>query len=581
MSVSPTPVAPPPESPRPASGRAWLEERLGLPGLESAILGGQMPGGASLWRALGSVAAGLFAVEAVTGIFLALFYAPSVTTAWASVAYIQDQLPLGWFVRGLHSFGSSALVVVAGLHLLQVLVFGAYRRPRELNWMLGLALFGLTALFALSGYLLPWDQKGYWAKLVEATIAGSAPVVGVAVQQIIQGGSAFGNLTLTHAYAVHALVLPAAFVVFLVLHIYLYRKHGPTPKWSLSPEQIATRTVAAWPHQAVRNAGLGTFALLIVTAAVVAHHGAPLESPADPTSSYVARPEWYALPLFQLRMYFEGPLEIVATMVIPGILTTLLLALPFLDRGRTNRPSDRPRVMVAIGLSVAALGALSTISLAKDAHDPAFAKGRAEEKSRGETARKLALKGISAEGGLAVFRNDPLNHARELWGEHCGGCHGLSGTGGDKGPELKGYNSRAWIRGFLENPDGPLTMGPAKLDKGMKPVQGTSEEMDALVEMVYAQTGAPDADVARAARGHDLVPQKDCDSCHEIDAEGENTGPNLKGRGTLSWVTAVIKDAGHGRLFGEKNKMPKFEAKLTPAEIDDLARFVVAQKTAP
>ena len=580
MSVSPAPPAPSSER-GDTSQRAWINERLGLPGIESAILGGQIPGGASLWRALGSVAAGLFVFEAVTGIFLALFYAPSVTSAWASVAYIQDQLPLGWLVRGLHSFGSSALIVVAGLHLLQVLIFGAYRRPRELNWMLGLGLFGLTALFALSGYLLPWDQKGYWAKLVEATIAGSAPVLGGAVQQIIQGGSAFGNLTLTHAYAVHALALPAAYAGLVVLHIYLYRKHGPTPKWSLSPEQIAARTVPAWPHQAARDAALGVATLLIVTVAVVIRHGAPLESPADPTSSYVARPEWYALPLFQLRMYFEGPLEIVATMIIPGVLTTLLLALPFLDRARTNRPGDRPQIMVATALGLLALGVLSGISLAKDARDVGFAKARAEEKVRGETARQLALKGIAAEGGLAVFENDPLNHARAIWDERCAGCHGLSGTGGDKGRDLKGYDSRAWIRGFLENPDGALYMGPAKLDKGMRPVQGTPEEMDALVELVYAQTGAPDADAARAARGHDLVPQKDCDSCHEIDAEGENTGPNLKGRGTLAWVTEVIRDAGHGRLFGEKNKMPKFEAKLTPAEIDDLARFVIAQKTAP
>ncbi len=581
MSVGRAPAAPPPEAPRSIARRAWLEERLGLSGIESAILGGQMPGGASLWHALGSVAAGLFVLDAITGVFLALFYAPSVTTAWASVAYIQDQLPLGWFVRGLHSFGSSALIVVAGLHLLQVLVFGAYRRPRELNWMLGLALFGLTVFFALSGYLLPYDQKGYWAKLVEATIAGSAPLVGGAVQQVIQGGSAFGNLTITHAYAVHALVLPAAFVVLIVLHVYLYRRQGPTPKWSLSAEQIAARTVPAWPHQAARNAGLGTLAFLMVAAAVVAHHGAPLESPADPTSSYVARPEWYAIPLYQLRMYFEGPLEIVATMVIPGLLTMLLLGLPFLDRARSNRPSDRAPVMIATCLGLGALGTLSTIALVKDAHDPAFAKARAEEKARGESARKLALRGVAAEGGLAVFRNDPLNHARELWGEHCAGCHGLSGTGGDKGPDLKGYNSRPWIRGFLENPDGPLYMGPAKLDKGMRPVQGTADEIGALVEMVYAQTGAPDADAGRAARGHELIPQKDCDSCHEIDGEGENTGPNLKGRGSLGWVTAVILDAGHGRLFGEKNKMPKFETKLTPAEVDDLARFVVAQKEMP
>ncbi len=585
MSTGPVPVLEPPppavEPPRPRAGRrGWLEERLGLAGLERAILGGQMPGGASLWHTLGSVAAGLFVVEAVTGLFLALFYAPSVQTAWASVAYIQDQLPLGWFVRGLHSFGSSALIVVAGLHLLQVLLFGAYRRPRELNWMLGLGLFGLTVLFALSGYLLPWDQKGYWAKLVEATITGSAPVVGGAVQRVVQGGTAFGNLTVTHAYAAHALLLPAAFLALTALHVYLYRRHGPTPKWSLTAEQLRARAEPAFPYQAVRNAAVGLLVLLIVVGEVAARHGAALESPADPASSYLARPEWYAVPLYQLRMYFEGPLEIVATMVIPGLLTALLLALPFLDRAPSNHPADRKRVMAAACAGLVAVGALSAIAVRKDAHDPAYAKARAEEETRARQARELARKGMPPEGGLAVFRNDPLNHARELWDQRCAGCHGLAGMGGDKGPDFKGYDGRAWIRGFLANPDGPLFMGPAKIDRGMRPVEGTPEELDALVEMVYAQTGAPDADAAKAARGHDLIDQKDCDSCHEIDGEGENAGPNLKGRGTLRWVEAVIADAGQGRLFGEKNKMPKFAGKLTAAEIEDLARFVVAQRSA-
>jgi mono/diheme cytochrome c family protein len=173
----------------------------------------------------------------------------------------------------------------------------------------------------------------------------------------------------------------------------------------------------------------------------------------------------------------------------------------------------------------------------------------------------------------------PLNHARTIWEERCSRCHGLVGAGGDKAPDFEDYDSRTWIRGFLENPEDPLHMGTAKLDKGMKGVQGSPEEIDALAEMVYAQTGAPDADAVRAARGRELIPQKDCDTCHELDGEGENAGPNLKGRGTLAWVEAVIADAGQGRLFGEKNKMPKFAGKLTPAEIEGLARFVIAQKT--
>jgi ubiquinol-cytochrome c reductase cytochrome b subunit len=336
----------------------------------------------------------IFICQVVTGLMLMATYTPSTVGAWSSVFYIQYKLTGGWFVRGLHSFGSSALIVVAGLHLLQVLLFGAYRRPRELNWMLGLCLFGLCLLFALSGYLLPWDQKGYWAKLVEATITGSAPFAGPTLQQLIQGGSAFGNLTLAHAYAAHAMLLPLLLFGLIGLHIYLARRHGLTPKWTLSSEAAAARATSFWPDQAARNAAMGTLAVVVVTIFVVARHGASLESPADPASSYLARPEWYALPLFQLRMYFDGPLEIVATMLIPGIAGGLVFALPFLDRAPTNAPAARPRVMAAAGFALLAMAALSIISLAKDARDPAYAKARAEEESRADTARLLARKGM-------------------------------------------------------------------------------------------------------------------------------------------------------------------------------------------
>jgi ubiquinol-cytochrome c reductase cytochrome b subunit len=578
MTAASPPSAPAPRRPPKTGGvRAWLADRLGLEQLAQAIAGGPVPGGASVWHSFGSVAAGLFVLEAITGILLATAYTPSVPGAWASVAYIQDQMTLGWFIRGLHSFGSSALIVIAGVHLLQILLYGAYRRPRELNWMVGLALFGVVAVFALSGYLLPWDQKGYWAKLVEATIAGGAPLIGGAVQRFIQGGGAFGGMTLTRAYALHAMALPALLTGMLVLHIYLFRRHGHTPRWSLSVEDAAARAVPAWPDQAVRNAVVGALVCGVVAVAVIRKHGAPLESPADPTSSYLARPEWYALPLFQLRMYFEGPLEIVATMIIPGVVTALAFALPFLDRGATNRPRDRRRVLVGAGLGLAALACLGTTALVKDAHSPAYAKARAEEKERGETARRLALKGVPADGN--VFRNDALFHAREIWDERCSGCHGLAGTGGEKGPDLKDYNSRAWIRGFLADPDGPLYMGPAKIDKGMRAVEGTSDDIDALVEYLYAETGAADADAARAGRGRDLLSKKDCDTCHDFDGEGENDGPNLKGRGTAKWIAAVVADAGHPLLYTARNKMPKFSGKLTAEEIEQLAHFVLALRS--
>jgi len=191
--------------------------------------------------------------------------------------------------------------------------------------------------------------------------------------------------------------------------------------------------------------------------------------------------------------------------------------------------------------------------------------------------RRAIVRGAAPD--VKASRPAPPSQAHAIWEERCSRCHGLVGAGGEKAPDFKDYDSRSWIRGFLENPEGPLHMGTAKIDKGMTAVQGSPEELEALTEMVYAQTGAPDADAARAARGRELVPQKDCDTCHELDGEGENAGPNLGGRGTLAWVEAVISDAGQGRLFGEKNKMPKFAGKLTPAEIEEMARFVIAQKT--
>jgi mono/diheme cytochrome c family protein len=229
-------------------------------------------------------------------------------------------------------------------------------------------------------------------------------------------------------------------------------------------------------------------------------------------------------------------------------------------------PTDTRRAFFAMRLGVlaagVAVGVLAAIALGKHARAPVYGRGRAEDQTR-----------------QAVLAGDPFSHARALWEDRCSRCHGIAGTGGEKAPDFKGYDSRAWIRGFLENPGGPLYMGPAKIDRGMKALAGTAEEVDALAEMVYQETGAPDADAARAARGRDLIAQKDCDACHELDGDGENAGPNLKGRGTLAWVEAVISDAGQGRLYGEKNKMPRFAGKLTPADIEDLARFVIAQKS--
>lgn len=556
----------------------WLESRIGYTGLIKMMIDEPVPGGARWWYVFGSVVTFILTLQLLTGILLASFYSPSSTTAWASVAFIQDQMTMGWFVRGLHSMGASAMVVMTCIHLAQVLIFGAYKAPREMNWIVGVLMFGLVLAFSLTGYLLPWDQKGYWATQVATSIIGTSPIIGPALKTLLQGGSLYGNYTLSHFYALHTYVLPGAILGLLGFHIYLFRRHGVTPRWNLSREELTKKTQPFWPDQLFLDVAACAAVFIVIVFLVVRSHGAELEAPADPSSSYVARPEWYFLPLFQLLKYFEGPLEVVGTMVLPGIAGALLVGLPFIDRSPTRDPGKRWPFLMGGALGGAIVVMLGLAATRHDRANPDFLKQRLESLEKAETARHLALQGVPAQGGVAVFQNDPFFHAREIWAERCEGCHSLAGTGGAKGPDFADYNSRAWISGFLADPSGKTFMGPAMIEKPMRPVEGTPEEMKALTEFVYSQSGAADVDAKLAEQGKALFGTKDCDSCHETDGTTGNTGPNLKGRGSLSYVISVITDASQPTLFGAKNKMPRFAGRLSPQEIETMAKFVMSQK---
>ena len=221
----------------------WFDERTGYrAGLEKA-LDEDVLGGARFAYVFGSVLTFLLVLQMTTGVFLAMYYSPSATDAWASVAFINDQVTAGWFVRGLHSHGASAMVIVAGLHLLQTAIYGAYKKPRELNWIIGVVLLGLILAFALTGYLLPWDQTGYWATQVATGIAGTSPMIGQQVQEAMQAGNGYGNLTITRFFALHVFVLPAILIAMTVFHIALFRKHHQTPPWSVSYTHLTLPTI--------------------------------------------------------------------------------------------------------------------------------------------------------------------------------------------------------------------------------------------------------------------------------------------------------------------------------------------------
>lgn len=562
----------------PASGvKRWLDQRTGYSEWLALVTEQPISGGPRWWYVFGTVLGFLLALELLTGALLASVYAPAVSSAWASTAFVQDTLTMGWFIRGLHGFGSSALLALSVVHLLQVVIFGAYRAPRELTWLLGLGILGLLLVFSLTGYGLPWDEGGYWAKQTELGIIGAIPLVGTPLQIVIQGGQSLGHYTLTHLYAIHTLGLPALVTLLVVWHVRLVRRHGVTPRWNVDEAVLARRTAPYWPGQAARDAVACAVIFGVLALVVMRTHGVKLDGPVDPNSTFKARPEWYSLPLFQLRSLVGGTLELAVTVLVPGVGALLLAALPWLDRGASRAPTTRWPAVAGTVVGLVGLGALGAMAAAHDRHDASYQAFRAETERRAEFSRKLARQGVPPEGGLAVFRNDRTYKTRELWREHCGHCHSFTGRGGTDGPDLNDYNSRTWIERFLRAPDGPLNMAAAKLENGMKPVEGPDEEIKALTELVYAESGAPDVDRGRAQRGLRLFSEKDCDACHDLDGTSINGGPNLKARGTLAYLVDFISDPADERFFGARNKMPRFAGKLTPDEIADLARFVLSE----
>src|SRR5262245_4296034 len=320
-------------------------------------------------------------------------YSASDTNAWGSVYFIQYEMDFGWLIRGLHHFGSQTMVVLLAVHMVQVVIAGAHLPPREVNWWLGLVLLGLVLALSLTGYLLPWDQKGYWATQVATNIAGNIPGVGQWLQKIIVGGPEYGHHKLTRFFTLHVAILPPLVILFIILHLVVFRRHGVTTPKNTEGEGWF------WPDQAFRDLLVSLIIFGVMIGLVVSGHGnkiddwkpeevstyerwahagrdgrgANLDAPANPATDYPARPEWYFLFLFQLLKYFEGSQEIIGTVVIPNGVLVLLAVLPLLALGQREGPVRRIAhiigVLVVTGLLVG-VGTLTCLAIAEDMVEP-------------------------------------------------------------------------------------------------------------------------------------------------------------------------------------------------------------------
>ncbi len=558
------------------SMRGWLDDRTGYRRAWRVALEQPVLGGASFAYVMGSVVVFLLALQATTGALLSFYYSPSATDAWASVAYLEDEVTLGWFIRGLHHHGASALVIALGLHMLQVIVWGGYKKPREMSWWLGVLLLLLILAFALTGDLLPWDQGGYWASKVRIGYVAATPG-GAQVQAGVQAGNDFGNLTLTRFHALHVLVLPAVTLALVAVRMLLHRKHGVTTRWGRGAAELTRATQPYWPHQAFRDAISMALALAALIAWTVHTGGAGLGAPADPSASFDARPAWFERSLFQLVRMVPSSVEALVALLAPLVGGGALIMLPLIDRGPDRSPRRRAWLIALVAAGVGGIAALTVMSYRADAADPDFVQGQAASAKLARRARALAKEhGVPAAGGTAVYTTAPFYRARTLWAASCAGCHE-----GDerKGPAIgPGYNGRAWIRGFLQAPSGDAYFGRTKLgksDEAMPVAEATPAELDDLVELIYAETGAADVDPARVARGAALFDNGPCADCHERTGVEPSSGPNLAGRGSIAHLTALVADAGVARFFGAHDEMPRFADELGPADLRMLAEWLI------
>lgn len=226
---------------------AWIEDRTGLQTAISHFLSEEIPASAGWPEVFGSVGLFLFLVQVLTGILLALNYAPTTGDAYSSVIYIVQQAAGGRMIHGLHHWGASLMIIVVFLHMAQVFTFGAFKRPREVTWIAVVALLLLTLAFGLTGYLLPWDNKAYWGTTVTTKIAADLPFVGRLLTRLIGAQDGVGSVTFSRFYTLHTMLLPAFTAALVIIHVYLVRRHG------IAPSQFTERTQKFYPEQLFRD----------------------------------------------------------------------------------------------------------------------------------------------------------------------------------------------------------------------------------------------------------------------------------------------------------------------------------------
>lgn len=338
--------------------RAWLADRYDI-GVVEKFADEQthkpLPKATGFWHTFGSLSLYLFLNQVVTGILLMIYYRPTTDTAFESVRFIMTKAHFGWLIRGLHAWGATLMVLCVLVHMVRTFFMGAYKKPRELTWVLGVLIFGCTVTFGFTGYLLPWNQLSYWATTVGTEVAGAIPWLGNQVKLLLRGGEGVTGETLSRFYVLHVVVLPWVLTGLIAVHLFLMRVQGLATMERVGAEKLIDKKEAVpfFPHHVLKEGVIfclligGLVTLIILWPVELGEKADPFVTPEG------IKPEWYFLSTYQLLKYFPKLLGILVSFIPP----VLLLLWPFLDRNPERHPRKRPfAVTIGIIALVLAIG---------------------------------------------------------------------------------------------------------------------------------------------------------------------------------------------------------------------------------
>jgi len=459
----------------------WFDKRTGIHSLLHEALDEPVPGGANWAYVFGSGLLFLFVSQVITGIFLAMYYVPSADHAHTVVSYIVKEVSAGSFIRSIHAYGSSGIIILLFLHIGQTILYGSYKGRRELLWLSGCILLALMLGMAFTGYLLPWDQKAYFASAVGTNLISEVPWIGPPLQRLVRGGSQMGTLTVSRFYAFHVFVLPILLILFIAAHVFFFRKAGAAGPIKEDPVHPKLPPAPFYPGQVLMDA---VFAVVLIGILAIISIKIPMElgpaaNPAD--THFLPRPEWYYLPAFQWLKYLSGWWTLIGGIILPALLALIFASFPFLDRRRERRPWRRPIAVGAFFLFMVVYISLGVASYRDDQKDPGVA---AQMRKQDDDVKAYMQKPFVPESVVGSVPASMVTAGPKVLKGHtifqaqsCDACHGDGGVGTAAAGPLTGVGQKytdQQIIALLREPDSKMTNG------GMTAVNLSQEDLESL-----------------------------------------------------------------------------------------------------